>query len=122
MSALSTQWLHLLHEVRATPARGAPSLTLPVVRPRPHAPLADECSFNPVASPLGRSEGQSGARGAQPYLGARTRIVRRQDDRWGVIPAGSCLRPLGSRRMWWARRQSLRATERQARLWSIRPA
>jgi hypothetical protein len=36
----------------------------------------------------------SGA-GAQPYLGARTRIVRRQDDRWGVIPARCCLRPLG---------------------------
>src|SRR6266508_1889464 len=36
----------------------------------------------------------SGA-GAQPYLGARTRIVRRQDDRWGVIAARCCLRPLG---------------------------
>ncbi len=41
-----------------------------------------------MASPLGRSEGQFAARGAQPYLGARTAIVRRQDDRWGVIPAG----------------------------------
>src|SRR6266516_2387462 len=27
MRALSTQWLHLLHGVRASPARGAPSLT-----------------------------------------------------------------------------------------------
>jgi hypothetical protein len=41
-----------------------------------------------MASPLARSEGQFPARGAQPYLGARTWIVRRQDDRWGVIPAG----------------------------------
>src|SRR5439155_25163840 len=47
MRALSIQWLHLSHGVRA--------------------------SFQ---------------RGGQPYLGARTRIVRRQDDRWGVIPAG----------------------------------
>src|SRR6266542_5474684 len=39
--------------------------------------------------------GAVSAAGAQPYLGARTRIVRRQDDRWGVIPARCCLRPLG---------------------------
>ena len=51
-----------------------------------NARLVDERSFNPMASPLARSEGQFPARGAQPYLGARTRIVRRQDDRWGVIP------------------------------------
>ena len=30
----------------------------------------------------------SGARDAQPYLGARTWMVRRQDDRSGAIPAG----------------------------------
>ena len=43
--------------------------------------------FSPPESPPRGDEGGSPcARGAQPYLGARTRMVRRQDDRWGVDP------------------------------------
>src|SRR2546426_9776551 len=57
----------------------------------------EPCSqLSSAASPPAQNdEPAPGARGAQPYLGARTRTVRRQDDRWGVIPAGGCLRPLG---------------------------
>ncbi len=55
----------------------------------------EPCSqLSPPASPPARNdEPAPGARGAQPYLGPRTRTVRRQDDR--SIPAGGCLRPLG---------------------------
>jgi len=43
--------------------------------------------FSPPESPPRDDEGGSPcARGAQPYLGPRTLMVRRQDDRWGVVP------------------------------------
>jgi hypothetical protein len=56
---------------------------LPVVRSRRKRASEDERSFNPFGSPLPGSEGPVSSAGAQPYLSARTRIVRRQDDRWG---------------------------------------
>src|SRR5438094_7722930 len=48
--------------------------------------------FRSASPPVRRERRVSGARGAQPYLGARTGVVRRQDDRWGVFPAGSSCR------------------------------
>ena len=77
----------------ARPVSGRTTLT-PVstgAQSRSRVPRFDEVFSPPESPPRGDEGGSPCARGAQSYLGARTRMVRRRDDRWGECPHGGLL-------------------------------